>query len=565
MSSSGANQFAYKNDSCNSNNNNNNDTDNYNNNNKEYIESLEREVGLKRILEQNLRDLQSQYYEVVRELDEFKSSTEIKTETYEKSIVELEEKLEALQVELDASREQSSDLEKNSNDIKESSQLLEKKYHRAKKIIKDMQSREQSFTRREQLYQQKLDEIEYELGVLIETVCQTVNDDGLKFFRLLVSANGNNGAGQDPTAELASNGQARAQLNVFSFLKKMLDNFNSNEASQNQQIKQRVVSILEQKLISLMASNNNTTTVVGNIATVNGSKRSAAGSTTGPGQNDATPEQSIEPLAASIYQHQQQRPLSQVLPLGVTGSGTIADPTRLFHAMNSLPTPQSSIDELLPKPISLGNLYTSTNSLESNGTSNNNNSNHVINNNNHNGTGASNNGKSLQSMMPMYVSPVLPTAAATQLAVAMDLTDDKAGAMAYQSDEWHDKPVSEWTTTQVSTWLLALGLDQYISKFEDRNVNGQSLVNLDSTVLKGLGVLNQNDRNLLKKKIRELRVEMEKERKLVEKRMKSKANNNGSTMTSSVSSNNDLAKQQQIGSNDVQHQTKSSWKRGLLS
>lgn len=45
-------------------------------------------------------------------------------------------------------------------------------------------------------------------------------------------------------------------------------------------------------------------------------------------------------------------------------------------------------------------------------------------------------------------------------------------------------------------------------------------MNLDSTVLKGLGVLNSNDRNLLKKKIRELRVEMEKERKLIEKKMK---------------------------------------------
>jgi hypothetical protein len=117
--------------------------------------------------------------------------------------------------------------------------------------------------------------------------------------------------------------------------------------------------------------------------------------------------------------------------------------------------------------------------------------------------------------------------------------------------------VSEWTTTQVSTWLLALGLDQYISKFEDRNVNGQSLLNLDSTVLKGLGVLNSNDRNLLKKKIRELRVEMEKERKLIEKKMKenlkdkSKNKLNGNNKT-------DIKRENQ-------QQNKPSWKRGLLS
>lgn len=124
---------------------------------------------------------------------------------------------------------------------------------------------------------------------------------------------------------------------------------------------------------------------------------------------------------------------------------------------------------------------------------------------------------------------------------------------------FYPQPVSEWTTTQVSTWLLALGLDQYISKFEDRNVNGQSLMNLDSTVLKGLGVLNSNDRNLLKKKIRELRVEMEKERKLIEKKMKenlkdkSKNKFNGNNKT-------DI----KVDNQQQQH-NKPSWKRGLLS
>lgn len=118
--------------------------------------------------------------------------------------------------------------------------------------------------------------------------------------------------------------------------------------------------------------------------------------------------------------------------------------------------------------------------------------------------------------------------------------------------------MSEWTTTQVSTWLLALGLDQYISKFEDRNVNGQSLINLDSTVLKGLGVLNSNDRNLLKKKIRELRVEMEKERKLIEKKMKEnlKDKSKSNKLNGGNRADNNRSDSQQ---------NKSSWKRGLLS
>lgn len=86
-------------------------------------------------------------------------------------------------------------------------------------------------------------------------------------------------------------------------------------------------------------------------------------------------------------------------------------------------------------------------------------------------------------------------------------------------------------------------------------MNGQSLINLDSTVLKGLGVLNSNDRNLLKKKIRELRVEMEKERKLIEKKLKE----NLKDKKNKLNGNNRADSR-----TDIQ-QGKPSWKRGLLS
>lgn len=81
-------------------------------------------------------------------------------------------------------------------------------------------------------------------------------------------------------------------------------------------------------------------------------------------------------------------------------------------------------------------------------------------------------------------------------------------------------------------------------------------MNLDSTVLKGLGVLNSNDRNLLKKKIRELRVEMEKERKLIEKKMKENLKDK---------SKNKLNGNKTDLRTENQQQNKPSWKRGLLS
>lgn len=136
------------------------------------------------------------------------------------------------------------------------------------------------------------------------------------------------------------------------------------------------------------------------------------------------------------------------------------------------------------------------------------------------------------------------------------LESDQLPHLDQPANQLSNHLVSEWTTTQVSTWLLALGLDQYISKFEDRNVNGQSLINLDSTVLKGLGVLNSNDRNLLKKKIRELRVEMEKERKLIEKKMKENLKDKSKNK---INGNNKNDSRTETNSN------KPSWKRGLLS
>lgn len=102
-----------------------------------------------------------------------------------------------------------------------------------------------------------------------------------------------------------------------------------------------------------------------------------------------------------------------------------------------------------------------------------------------------------------------------------------------------------------------MGLDQYISKFEDRNVNGQSLINLDSTVLKGLGVLNSNDRNLLKKKIREMRAEIEKEKKILEKKQRESQKEKLKQKEKSMRS---------LGSNNKENTGgKPTWKRGLLS
>jgi hypothetical protein len=526
--------------------NNNDDDEEQASSRRDYIESLEREVSIKRILEQNLRDLQSQYYETVKQLDSFKSDAETKILQLEDDLAEIRNRYESAQTELADAREHSNQSEKQLNDIKESSQLLEKKYHRAKRIIKDMQAREESFTRREQLYQQKLDEIEFELGVLINTIDKTIYEDGLKFFSL------------NPADSCSKQHQTR--LDVFGLIKQMMDNFNNNNKTQSAQIKQRIATMLEQQLAILLANSNGCTSITaGPVVPIPPIAPSSATSQQFSTSSASTTANNSHRLSTTTNnnnnysninnnnnnnddnKHSQNYPyashrLSQPNmphPIGVGGQ-----PTKIFHGLSAAPV-VAPMNE--PSPPHSVNSYPSTNSLNS--LSNNNN-------NAHNSLPPAN--SKMQDHHQVAANTIgnnesdLAPARQTTTSDEVFQPTPTDVQVPYQTNEWHDKPVSEWTTTQVSTWLLALGLDQYISKFEDRNVNGQSLINLDSTVLKGLGVLNSNDRNLLKKKIRELRVEMEKERKIIEKKLKENLKEK-----SKVQAPNQTNKQ--------------SWKKSLLS
>ncbi|XP_071057520.1 uncharacterized protein [Onthophagus taurus] len=86
---------------------------------------------------------------------------------------------------------------------------------------------------------------------------------------------------------------------------------------------------------------------------------------------------------------------------------------------------------------------------------------------------------------------------------------------------WQSGPVTDWTKDQVCQWLMRIGLDQHMSKFRELQVNGAALLQLTSTDFKILGVVS-DDKTRLKRKIKELKVQAEKERKQLEKDRKEK-------------------------------------------
>uniref|UniRef100_A0A1B6DTA3 Neurabin-1 n=1 Tax=Clastoptera arizonana TaxID=38151 RepID=A0A1B6DTA3_9HEMI len=86
---------------------------------------------------------------------------------------------------------------------------------------------------------------------------------------------------------------------------------------------------------------------------------------------------------------------------------------------------------------------------------------------------------------------------------------------------WHTAPVTDWSKEQVCQWLLALGLEQHIPRFLEQQVTGTTLLGLESKDLKTLGIAGE-DKTRLKRKLKELRVQVEKERRQHDKERKEK-------------------------------------------
>nr|XP_053627338.1 uncharacterized protein LOC128684956 isoform X10 [Cherax quadricarinatus] len=88
-----------------------------------------------------------------------------------------------------------------------------------------------------------------------------------------------------------------------------------------------------------------------------------------------------------------------------------------------------------------------------------------------------------------------------------------------RSHMWQTAPVVDWTKEQVSQWLVVQGLESCVGRFQDIGMTGPRLLNLDVRDLKSLG-LPAEDKSKLKRKVKELRLAVEKERKQAEKEKK---------------------------------------------
>ncbi|XP_072506835.1 neurabin-1 isoform X2 [Notamacropus eugenii] len=79
------------------------------------------------------------------------------------------------------------------------------------------------------------------------------------------------------------------------------------------------------------------------------------------------------------------------------------------------------------------------------------------------------------------------------------------------------RAIREWGVQQVSQWLRTLNMEQYVAEFSAQSVGGEQLLKLDGTKLKALGVASSQDRALIKKQLKDMKAALDKARKAQEK------------------------------------------------
>merc|ERR1711941_228116 len=124
---------------------------------------------------------------------------------------------------------------------------------------------------------------------------------------------------------------------------------------------------------------------------------------------------------------------------------------------------------------------------------------------------------------PQFRKPSLQNSSVVSSSSVTSPSSNHASDLANSNNEkrlphqWSSNPVEEWAKEQVCQWLLALGMESYITLFMDKTITGAALLNLDSSGLKDLGIKNKDDREKIKKKIKELKAHNDREKKDMEK------------------------------------------------
>uniref|UniRef100_A0A5S6QFU0 Neurabin-1 n=1 Tax=Trichuris muris TaxID=70415 RepID=A0A5S6QFU0_TRIMR len=98
--------------------------------------------------------------------------------------------------------------------------------------------------------------------------------------------------------------------------------------------------------------------------------------------------------------------------------------------------------------------------------------------------------------------------------------DPEIGTFVTTSEMEKNIEVLSWDCDDVCQFLKSVGLEKYIPEFAVNGIDGPKLLCLDGSKLKAIGIYNHADRALIKKRVKDLKSFVVKERKMYEKEQK---------------------------------------------
>uniref|UniRef100_A0A8D2I692 Neurabin-1 n=1 Tax=Urocitellus parryii TaxID=9999 RepID=A0A8D2I692_UROPR len=304
-------------------------------------------------------------------------------------------------------------------------QALEKKYNKAKKLIKDFQQKELDFIKRQEVERKKIEDLEKAHLVEVQGLQVRIRDLEAEVFRLLKQ----NGT------------QVNNNNNIFE-RRTSLSEVSKGDTMENLDIKQTSCQDgLSQDL------------------------------------NEAVPE--TERLDSKVLKTRAQ--------LSVKNRRQRPTRTRLYDSVSST----DGEDSLERKNFTFNDDFSpsSTSSAD------------------------------LSGLGAEPKTPGLSQSLALSSDESLDMIDDEIldDGQSPKHSQYQSRAVHEWSVQQVSHWLMSLNLEQYVSEFSAQNITGEQLLQLDGNKLKALGMASSQDRAVVKKKLKEMKMSLEKARKAQEK------------------------------------------------
>ncbi|KAG7458183.1 hypothetical protein MATL_G00235430 [Megalops atlanticus] len=405
-------------------------------------------------------------------------------------------------------------------------QALEKKYNKAKKLIKDFQQKELEFVQREEAERKKLEDMEKAHLAEIQALQARIADLETELMQLMkqngAQVNNNNNSAEARAEPRAPEGQslARAALcggpgtklrgcepvDVFDLSQAVPE----TERLDSEALKARAQlagKSCRQRPSRLRKAAAAPPTVPGHPSPAlrTGSPHSDSGaSSLSPAGADTPPLQQLRkgreeegsqsPLVSSPSLGQEERQSRRLHDLGspLRGSKGKEREARLSSGNSSTdPSAENSPEKLKSKSPALNDDFSASSA-----------------------SSADFSGLLVeQKVSGRSQTPVLSSDESLEM-IGDEILDE---AQSPKPHHWQNRSVLEWNCQQVSRWLIGLNLEQYVPEFTAKNVDGEQLLQVDSSSLKALGVASSQDRALIKRKVKDLKALMEKARRSREK------------------------------------------------